>query len=64
MSTISSEYFYDFLLRHPRIAIHYQNWFSRCKPVLPTTARSIDTKIWTLSMIIRGTSVSDEMDTE
>jgi hypothetical protein len=60
MNTISSEYFYDFLLRHPHIAIHYKNWFLRCKSIPPTTGCSIDTKIWILSMMIRGTSTADE----
>jgi hypothetical protein len=42
MNMISSEYFYDFLLRHPRIAIYYKNCFSRCKLIPPTNRCSID----------------------
>jgi len=64
MDTIAPEYFYDFLLRHPPVAIHFKNWFRRCKPIPPTTGCSIDTKIWTLSMMVRGIMNSDEADDE
>jgi hypothetical protein len=64
MDAITPEYFYDFLLRHPRVAIHYKSWFLQCKPMLPVTGCAIDTKVWTLSMMVRGTMTSDEMDDE
>jgi len=61
MESIAPEYFYDFLLRHPRVAIHFQRWFSRCKPSPPTTGCQIDMKVWTLGMIVRGASAADPM---
>ncbi|CAF1168120.1 unnamed protein product [Rotaria sordida] len=64
MDTVAPEYFYDFLLRHPRVALHYSNWFLRCKPIPPTTGCPIDTKVWTLSMIVRGAMASDSMNDE
>ncbi|CAF3433371.1 unnamed protein product [Rotaria sp. Silwood1] len=64
MDAVAPEYFYDFLLRHPRVALHYSNWFLRCKPVPPTTGCSIDTKVWTLSMTVRGAMAVDHMNDE
>ncbi|UJR27600.1 hypothetical protein I4U23_008881 [Adineta vaga] len=64
MDTIAPEYFFDFLLRHPRIALHYNHWFLRCKQAPPSTGCPIDTKVWTLSMIVRGAMASDRMDDE
>jgi hypothetical protein len=64
MDTVAPEYFFDFLLRHPRVALHYSNWFIRCKPVPPTTGCPIDTKVWTLSMIVRGAMAADNMNDE
>ena len=61
MDTIAPEYFYDFLLRHPRVALYYNNWFLRCKPVPPMTGCLIDTKVWTLSMIVRGATATESM---
>ncbi|CAF1343573.1 unnamed protein product [Rotaria magnacalcarata] len=61
MDSIAPEYFYDFLLRHPRVALHYKNWFLLCKMSPPTTGCLIDTKVWTLSMIVRGSMTSDDM---
>lgn len=62
MDTIAPEYFYDFLLRHPRVPLRYQNWFLRCKAIPPTTGCPIDTKMWTLSMIVRGATANEFMD--
>lgn len=62
MDTVAPEYFYDFLLRHPRVALHYSHWFSRCKAIPPSTGCPIDTKVWTLSMIVRGSMNYDTMD--
>jgi len=65
MDTISPDYFYDFLLRHPPVAIHYRNWFSRCKREPPTTGCPIDRKVWTLCMAVRGAAMSsDNMNDE
>jgi hypothetical protein len=61
MDTISPDYFYDFLLRHPAVAIHYKNWFLRCKLLPPTTGCPIDTKVWSLSMIVRGAMTANNM---
>lgn len=64
MDTIAPDYFFDFLLRHPRVALHFNHWFLRCKPSPPTTGCAIDTKIWTLSMIVRGAMAADNMNDE
>ena len=61
MDTVAHDYFYDFLHRHPRVALHYSNWFLRCKPIPPTTGCSIDMKVWTLSMIVRGAAATENM---
>ena len=61
MDTIAPEYFYDFLLRHPRVAIRFDRWFMRCKPLPPTTGCPIDIKVWTLAMMVRGVSGTDSM---
>lgn len=62
MDTISPEYFYDYLLRYPRVALHYHNWFSKCKPIPPTTGSSIDTKVWSLTMMVRGSTMIEQTD--
>lgn len=59
MDTIANEYFYDFLLRHPNVPIHFARWFSKVKPFPPMNAESIDTKIWTLAMMVRGATTQD-----
>jgi hypothetical protein len=61
MDTIAPDYFFDFLHRHPRVLLHYSNWFLRCKPIPPSTGCPIDTKVWNLSMIVRGATASDNM---
>jgi hypothetical protein len=61
MDAIAPEYFYDFLLNHPSIPVHYSNWFLRCKPIPPSTGCQIDTKMWTLHMMVRGATTSDSM---
>lgn len=60
MDTIAPDYFYDFLLRHPRVPLHFKHWFGNCKPIIPCTGSSIDTKIWTLSMMIRGNQALEQ----
>ena len=62
MDTVSSEYFYDYLLRYPRVALHYSNWFSTCKPSPPSTGSPIDMKMWSLAMIVRGSTMMKRMD--
>lgn len=62
MDTITPEYFYDFLLRHPRVSLHFQHWFNRCKPCLPTSGCPIDTKLWTISMMILGSASLHQAD--
>lgn len=62
MDTINQDYFYDFLLRHPNVPLHFKHWFSHCKPTPPDTGSHIDTKIWTLSMMIRGTTLQELSD--
>ncbi|CAF0802863.1 unnamed protein product [Adineta ricciae] len=61
MDAVAPEYFYDFLLRHPRVALHFNNWFLTCKAVPPTTGCPVDTKVWTLSMIVRGALAADRI---
>ena len=59
MDTIAPEYFYDFLLRHPRAALHHNNWFLYCKQTLPVSGSPIDTKMWTLANNVRGALTPD-----
>ena len=61
MVAVAPEYFYDFLLRHPRVAIHFKQWFRACKSFPPTTGCPIDTKVWSLGMIVRGATAFDQM---
>ena len=58
LENLSSEWFYDFLLRHPRVPLHFQSWFSSIPSSLPTTDQIIDIKIWELGLITRSTSSS------
>lgn len=51
---ITFEWFYDFLLRNPRVPIHFQSWFSSIKPTMPSTDLLIDIKIWELGLITRS----------
>ena len=62
MDMIAPEYFYDLLHRYPRVALHYSNWFLRCKPIPPDTGCPIDMKVWTLSMMVRGARATEHMD--
>ena len=58
MTSIAPDYFYDFLIRYPHIAIHYRHWFVHCDPQPPSNGNPQDMKFWTLAMMIRGTSVT------
>jgi len=51
---ITSEWFYDFLLRNPRVPIHFQSWFSSVKPIMPSSDLLMDIKIWELGLITRS----------
>ena len=54
LGNISTEWFYDFLLRNPRIPIHFQSWFSSIKSTLPSSDQLIDIKIWQLGLVTRS----------
>lgn len=60
---ITSEWFYDFLLRNPRIPIHFQSWFSSVKGIVPSTDQLIDIKIWELGLVTRSIISSSSMPT-
>jgi hypothetical protein len=51
---IISEWFYDFLLRNPRVPIHFQTWFSSVKSTMPSSDLLIDIKLWELGLITRS----------
>ena len=51
---INAEWFYDFLLRNPRVPIHFQSWFSSVQPQLPSSDQLIDIKIWQLGLVTRS----------
>lgn len=60
---IAPEWFYDFLLRNPRVPIHFQSWFSTVKATLPSTDQSIDIKIWELGLVTRSIIPSSSLST-
>jgi hypothetical protein len=51
---IASEWFYDFLLRNPRVPIHFQTWFSSIKSTMPSSDLLMDIKLWELGLITRS----------
>ena len=51
---ILPDWFYDFLLRNPRIPIHFQNWFGSVKSTVPISDILIDIKIWELGLVTRS----------
>lgn len=51
---INPDWFYDFLLRNPRVPIHFQNWFGSVKAIVPTSDILIDIKIWELGLVTRS----------
>ncbi|CAF1366455.1 unnamed protein product [Adineta steineri] len=63
VGNISSEWFYDFLLRNPRIPIHFQTWFSSVKSILPLSDQLIDIKLWELGLITRSVISSSSIST-
>ncbi|CAF0987248.1 unnamed protein product [Rotaria sordida] len=60
---ISTEWFYDFLLRNPRIPIHFQSWFSSVKSTLPLSDQLIDIKVWELGLVTRSIIPSSSIST-
>ncbi|CAF1158931.1 unnamed protein product [Rotaria sp. Silwood1] len=63
LENISIEWFYDFLLRNPRIPIHFQSWFSSIKSILPLSDQLIDIKIWELGLVTRSILPSSSIST-
>lgn len=61
--SIHSEWFYDFLLRNPRIPIHFQTWFASIKSTMPSTDQLIDIKTWELGLITRSVVASSSVST-
>lgn len=60
---ITSEWFYDFLLRNPRVPIHFQSWFSLIKTSIPSSDLLIDIKMWELGLITRSVIISSSLST-
>ena len=60
---IASDWFYDFLLRNPRVPIHFHAWFSSVKATLPASDQLIDIKIWQLGLVTRSTTSSSFIST-
>ncbi|CAF4962768.1 unnamed protein product, partial [Rotaria sp. Silwood1] len=60
---MASEWFYDFLLRNPRVPIHFQSWFSSIKVTLPSSDQLIDIKIWELGLVTRSIIPSSSVST-
>jgi hypothetical protein len=60
---IASEWFYDFLLRNPRVPMHFQSWFSSFKPVIPSSDQLIDIKMWQLGLVTRSVIPSSSVST-
>ena len=51
---IASEWFYDFLLRNPRVPIHFQSWFASVQSALPSSNQLTEIKIWQLGLVTRS----------
>jgi len=62
-TNVASEWFYDFLLRNPRLPIHFQSWFSSVKPTIPSSDQIIDIKIWQLGLVTRSIIPSSSIST-
>jgi hypothetical protein len=60
---ISSEWFYDFLLRNPRVPIHFQSWFYSIKAIIPSSDQLIDIKMWQLGLVTRSVMPSSSVST-
>jgi hypothetical protein len=51
---IVQEWFYDFLLRHPPVLLHFQHWFSSVPSQWPDTDQLLQIKIWQLGLVTRA----------
>ena len=60
---IASDWFYDFLLRNPRVPIHFHAWFSSVKATLPASDQLVDIKVWELGLVTRSTMSSSFIST-
>ncbi|CAF2847545.1 unnamed protein product [Rotaria sp. Silwood2] len=60
---ITPEWFYDFLLRNPRVPIHFQTWFSSIKATIPSSDQVMDIKIWELGLVTRSIIPSSSVST-
>ncbi|CAF0720659.1 unnamed protein product [Adineta ricciae] len=54
LENISTDWFYDFLLRNPRVPINFQSWFFSVQSTLPNSDQLIDIKAWELGLITRS----------
>ncbi|CAF1396258.1 unnamed protein product [Adineta ricciae] len=54
LENISPDWFYDFLLRNPRVPINFQSWFFSVQSALPHSDQLIDIKTWELGLITRS----------
>ena len=54
LSNIPMDWFYDFLLRNPRVPVHFQSWFSLVPSALPISDQLMDIKIWQLGLVTRS----------
>lgn len=63
MDNISPDWFYDFLLRNPRVPINFQSWFSSVQSTLPRSDQLIDIKMWELGLITRSFLSSSSVST-
>ena len=55
---IASEWFYDFLLRNPRVPIHFQSWFASVQSTLPLSDQLLEIKVWQLGLVTRSIATS------
>ncbi|CAF1180164.1 unnamed protein product [Adineta steineri] len=60
---IVPEWFYDFLLRNPRLPIHFRSWFSSVNPTIPISDQIIDIKVWELGLVTRSAIPSSSNST-
>lgn len=53
-SNIPPEWFFDFLLRNPRVPIHFQAWFTLSSSAFPLSDQLMDIKLWELGLVTRS----------
>ena len=51
---INTEWFYDYLLRNPRVPVHFHHWFSSFPTALPVNDQLLEIKKWELGLISRS----------